>query len=129
MIFQTQNQLNCFFFFLFFGIIIGLISLFYFTFFIENFQKKLLKCIISTIFYSLFYILFVILINFFNFGNFSIALFAAYVGGYNLIVFNLKNLVVILETKWYNKIRNLSNRFKQTNTKRIKKSNDNSKKS
>lgn len=104
MIFQTQNQLNCFLIFIFCGIIIGLISQIYFLFFLINFQKKPTKIIFFTFFYSFFYIFYVFLLNIFNFGKFSLSLFFAYVIGFLWIKFILSKLVVILEKKWYNTI-------------------------
>ena len=128
MIFQTQNQLNSLMIFSFAGIVIGLFSIIYFLFFTVIFQKKLIKNIIIAVFYAFFSIIFVILINLFNFGTFSLSLLASFISGLLLIRFSLKNLVVILEKKWYTKINNIFKKLK-SNIKRKPKTNDTSKES
>lgn len=101
MIFQTQNQLNCFFIFIFFGIITGIIFNISNLIFLKNYQKKLIKLILNTVFYSFFYIFFVFFINFFNFGNFSISLLLAYILGFTLSKRLSFKLIVLLKKKWY----------------------------
>ena len=117
MIFQTQNQLNCVFIFIFFGIIVGLISIFYFLFFLEKYQKNLIKILINTVFYAFFSVFFAILINYFNFGKFSIVLFVLYSIGYVWIRILSGKLVVFLQNLWYNKIinyvLNIKSKFKR----------------
>ena len=122
MIFQTQNQLNCIFIFLFFGIAIGVFSIFYFLFFAEKIQKKLIKSLIDIVFYSFFGVFFIFLINFFNIGYFSFSLLSSYIVGYKWIKFSLKNLVVILEQKWYTRINNLLKKRKPKTNDRSKES-------
>lgn len=107
MIFETQNQLYCFFIFLFFGIVLGIISIIYFLFTLLNFQKKLLKNIFLTVFYAIFSVFFVFFINFFNFGKFEVAPLIAYLIGFIWIKTLFKNLLVILENKWYNTLKKI----------------------
>ena len=126
MIFQTQNQLNCFLIFIFFGIILGIIFNFYNLIFLKNYQKKLTILILNTIFYAFFYIFFVILINFLNFGHFSTTLFFSYILGFITSKRLSFNLVVIFEKKWYTIIKLL---FKKQQNKRKPNSNEQSKKS
>lgn len=94
--------MNCFLLFLFSGIILGLISQMFFTLTLKKYQKIYLKIIFDAIFYTFFSIIFCFLINFFNFGQYSFALILAYVLGYIWIKNIDKNLIVFLETKWYN---------------------------
>ena len=102
MIFQTLNQTNIFFIFMFFGAIFGLFALFCFSFFLINFKKKIKKNIIKAVFYSIFSGFFVILLFFFNFGKFSLTLLFAFICGYIWIKHLTRNLLVILQNKWYN---------------------------
>ena len=114
MIFQTQNQIYCFFIFIFFGIILGLISILFFSFTLIKFQKNLIKTIFLTIFYSIFAIFFVILLNFFNFGKFNIVPLFAYIIGFLWIKQLLKNLLVIFQNKWYNIFNKFLTKFKKS---------------
>jgi len=102
MIFQTQNQLNCIFIFIFFGIVLGFVLKIFNLIFLEKYQKKSIKIIINSIFYSIFNIFFIFLINFFNFGNFSLVLILCYIFGFAIIKNHTFKLVVFLEKKWYN---------------------------
>lgn len=113
MIFLTLNQFNNFLIFIFFGLIFGLIyNIFKIIFVIKKIDKIkknifnfLKNTIFFTIFYSIFTIIFVFLLNFYNYGNFSLALlFALFLGK---IWFDSisKNLVVFLQNKWYNFIK------------------------
>lgn len=104
MIFKTNLQLNCFLIFLFFGIIIGFISNCYDLIFLKNYQKKLKKIVFDCIFYVFFSIFYVFLINYFNFGHYSIALILSYIFGFWIAKTLLRKTVVILQSKWYNKI-------------------------
>ncbi len=101
MIFSTINQINCFITFLFFGIIFGIILNVFSIIFIKKYLKIYQKIIFESIFYTLFAILFIIFINFFNFGQLSLALVFAFVLGIIWINRLSKNLVDFLSTKWY----------------------------
>lgn len=121
MIFSTQPQLNCVLIFIFFGIITGLILSILSIIFLKSHQKKLLKLIFLTSFYAFFSVLFVFLLNFFNFGKFSIVLLLAYLCGFKAINFQLDKLVVIFEKSWYNKISKIFNQlFSRLNKRKIK---------
>jgi hypothetical protein len=122
MIFETQNQLNLFFVFLFFGFIAGI----FYLIFLINFHKKLLNLLKNILFYSFFFIFFVFLLNFFNFGKFSLTLFSSYICGYLWIIFILRKLVVILKIKCYTKLNNF---IKANKNKRENPRNEQSKKS
>ena len=102
MIFSTINQLNCFILFLFFGIIFGIIYLIFSVLFLKKYQKIFQKIIFEGIFYTFFSIFYVFLINFYNFGKFSLVLIFGCVLGFLWIKFMLKNLVVFFENLWYN---------------------------
>ena len=129
MIFQNQHHLNCVLIFIFFGLIVGLVSIIYFCFFALNFRKKIIKSILNAIFYAFFSTFFIFLINLFNFGHFSLTLLCLYFLGFYTARKSLKNLVVILEAKWYNSIKGFAENFKTQNTKRKLKENDSPKKS
>ncbi len=121
MIFSTQSQLNCLLIFLFCGFICGIILSVLNIIFLKNYQKKLIKTLFDSVFCVFFCIFFIILLNFFNFGKFSIVLFLSfYLGKFWIQTLN-KNLVVIFENSWYNKIKNIANqissRFRKRNTK------------
>lgn len=126
MIFQTQNQLNYFLIFIFFGFILGTIFNVYNLIFLKNYQKKLINLILGTVFYSFFCIFYVIFIIFFNFGNFSVTLFISYILGFIITKKRTFNLVVIFEKKWYTIIKLL---FKKQQNKRKPNSNEQPKKS
>ena len=112
MIFSSLNQVNCFLLFLFCGIILGLISQIFFTLTLKKYQKIYLKIIFDTIFYAFFSIIFCFLINFFNFGQYSFALIMSYLLG-DIWKKNIdKNLIVFLETKWYNIINKFTTHLK-----------------
>lgn len=121
MIFSTQTQLNCLLIFIFFGIITGIISSILNIIFLKNYQKKLINYLFDSVFCAIFCIFFVILLNFYNFGKFSIILLCAFYGGKIWMNHTLKNLVVILENSWYNKIKkdfkHMLSIFKKTSTK------------
>lgn len=106
MIFQTQNQVNNFLIFVFFGLIIGLISSIYFLIFFKNFQKIIVKNVLNLIFYTFFCIFYIFLTNIFNFGNFSLVLLFAYYLPYIFIKHITRKLVGVLEKKWYTIITN-----------------------
>lgn len=112
MIFQTQNQVNIILIFIFFGILLGFISIVFFTLFLKNFQKILIKSIINCVFYVFFSVFFIFLLNFFNFGKFNLTLTLCYIFGFAWFVFLCRNLVVILEKKWYNIIKSKFKTFK-----------------
>ncbi len=101
MIFSTFNQLNCFLLFLFFGIVFGFIIQILFLVVLKKYQKNYLKIIFDGIFYSIFAIVYVILLNFYNFGEFSISLIFAYIIGFLWIKYVTKKIFAILENKWY----------------------------
>lgn len=123
MIFATFTQFNCFISFIFFGLIIGIFHTLFKIFFIPNLNrynnkeiKKSKKNFIiiqkicsETIFFTIFCVFFEILLNFFNFGKFSLSLFLAYFIGYFWINCSLKNLVALSQTLWYN----ILNKFRQ----------------
>lgn len=124
MIFSTTSQLNIFLIFVFYGIIAGFISSFISIIFLKNYQKKLIKSLFLVAFYSFFSIIFVFLINFFNFGKFSIVLLSAFILGFALTKSLFKKLVVILQNSWYNilirRLNKVLNRFKKTKEKQKK---------
>ena len=101
MIFSTLNQFNCFVSFLFFGILVGLIyNLFCILFckkYLNFYQKNIFFCIFS----AFFIVFFTFLKNYFNFGIFSLSLFAFYFMGFLWCCKLLKNLVVFFSNKWY----------------------------
>ena len=103
MIFQTQNQLNCFLIFVFAGVIIGIFSQFYFLFFLINFKKNITKTIFLTLFYIVFCLFFIFLLFFLNFGKFSLVLFLGFILGFGWIKNTFKKSFVILEKRWYTK--------------------------
>lgn len=113
MIFQTQNQVNSLFIFIFFGFIIGVLSILFFTFFIENFQKKPIKYAINTLFYAFFCCFFVFLLNLFNFGKFSTTLIFAYTISFILTKHSTQKLVVILQKKWYTIVNKIFSKIKK----------------
>ena len=102
MIFSTQNQLDCFLIFLFCGIIFGLFLLIFNILFFRKNTKILIKNITNCIFSAIFLILFAILLNFFNFGKFSISLLLSFFLGYLWFIWLSSNLVVFLKNKCYN---------------------------
>lgn len=105
MIFSTQNQLYILLIFLLGGIISGICSSFFSIIFLKKYQKNLVKSVFLSVFYLFFCVFFIFLLNFFNFGNFSLILVLSYLIGF-LSTKNLtKNLVVILQDLWYNKIK------------------------
>jgi len=112
MIFSTQHQLNCLILFVFFGLLIGIIYCLFQIIFLKKYQKKLIKCIFFSVFCSIFCIFYVFLINFFNFGKFSIVLFFTYGFGFFWINKLCKNLVVIFENKWYTIINKIKTKIK-----------------
>ncbi len=101
MIFSTINQLNCFLIFLVFGFLCAIIYNLFFIIFCINFSKDFKKIIFQSIIFSTFSIFFVFLLNYFNFGKISIALFLAFVVGFFWFNKLAKNLVVFLSLKWY----------------------------
>ncbi len=105
MIFSTQNQLNSFLIFILFGLIFGFILQILNIIFLKKYQKNFLKIIFDTIFYGFFSIFFVFLLNFFNFGKFSMTLCLASIIGFLWMKKLTKNLVAFFETKWYNFIK------------------------
>jgi len=116
MIFSTQHQLITTLIFVFCGILSGLILSTLNILFCINFYKKLLKNIINCILSLFFCIIFTYFLNFFNFGKFSLVLVFAYIFGFWLIKNLLKQLVVILENLWYNKIKKIF-KFKRKSNK------------
>ena len=102
MIFETQTQFTCLIICVFFGFIVGIIYLLYNLFFTINFKKSSVKTIFFSVFYMFFAIFFIILINFFNYGKFSIVLSCGYIGGFIWAKNIFSNSVVYLEKKWYN---------------------------
>lgn len=121
MIFSTYHQLNSLLIFLFCGLFAGLILSLLNIIFLKNYQKKLIKTIFNTVFYTFFCAFFIILLNFFNFGKFSLSLFSIFCFGKFWIQSLSKNLVVILENSWYNKVKKISiqifSKFRKRNTK------------
>lgn len=105
MIFSTNNQLNCFLIFSFFGILTGLIFNFFFVIFLKKYQKNIKKIIFDAIFCLFFCIFYIFLINIFNLGIFSISLLVAFSAGLFFSKKATRNLVVFLENKWYNTIK------------------------
>ena len=101
MIFATQNQFNSFLIFVFAGIILGLISQLFFIIFLKKHQKIFLKIIFDTIFYTFFSIFWIFLLNFFNFGKFSITLCSASIVGFVWIKKLTNKTVAFFEDKWY----------------------------
>ena len=101
MIYLTTNQLNCFLIFLCAGFLISFIYNLISIIFCLNFGKILKKIIINSVFYSIFAIIFVFLINFFNFGKFSISLLAGLILGFLWLNKLVNILVVFLQNKWY----------------------------
>lgn len=118
MIFSTFNQVNCFLVFLFFGFVLGFLDCLFSVIFLKNYQKNFLKCVFDTIFYTFLSIIFIFLLNFYNFGEFSVALIFAYILGFYLIKKLMKKLVAFLINKWYNIFKKLK---VKKNEKRIKK--------
>jgi len=104
MIFSTNHQVNCFLIFVFLGIIFSIFYNCINILFFKNFTKNYKKIIKNSVFYSIFSIFFVILLNFFNFGLFSISLLLATFAGYVWTNLTIKKLVVFLQTLWYNKL-------------------------
>jgi len=118
MIFSTQNQLDCFLIFLFFGILFGFIlSLFDLIFFRKN-EKIIIKNITNCIFSAIFLIFFTILLNIFNFGKFSLTLLFSI--SFGLLAFKrlVSNLVVFLQNKCYNVFKSKPRRTKKCKVKR-----------
>lgn len=115
MIFITNNQLNCFLLFLFFGIVAGFLYQIFCVIFLKNYQKIYLKSIFNGIFCIFFGIFYVILINFYNFGKYPLALLAAFLVGFFWIKKLMFNLVVFLQNKWYNCVKRLKKNEKSTN--------------
>lgn len=120
MIFSSFNHVNCFLVFLFFGIILGFIDSLISIIFLKKYQKKFVIPIFDVIFYTIFTLLFVFLLNFYNFGEFSLTIVLAYILGFYWIKKELKNLVAFLQGKWYNVFSKI--RIKRKNEKHIKKS-------
>ena len=109
MIFLTNNQLNCFLVFLFFGIICGIIYQLFCIIFLKKYQKNIIKSVFNGIFCTFFCIFYIFLINFFNFGKFPLALILAFLVGFFWIEKLLRNLVVFLQNKWYTCIKRRKN--------------------
>ena len=104
MIFSTLNQLNCFLLFIFFGLIFVFFYNFASILFLKKYQKIFQKIIFDSVFFSFFSIFYVFLINFYNFGIFSITLILGYLFGFLWLKNLSKNLVVFLQEKWYNSL-------------------------
>lgn len=126
MIFSTFNQINTFLVFLFLGVVFGFVFHFVKLLYREkaeiNFKnkstkkfkiklkillKKLIlfkKIIINSLFYLIFGVIFAILINFYNFGIFSIVLLSSSISGFIWSYKSTKNLVVFLQKFWYTKV-------------------------
>lgn len=102
MIFATNNQLNCFILFIFFGLILGGIFQLLSIIFFKKYQKNWEKIVFESIFYTFFCIFFVILSNIFNFGLFSFALVLAYLIGFIWTNKLSAKLVGKIQNKWYN---------------------------
>ncbi len=115
MIFITNNQLNCFLVFLFFGLICGIAYQFFCVLFLKKYQKNIIKTIFDGIFCAFFCIFYIFLINIFNFGKFPLALALAFLLGFLWIKKLLCNLVVFLQNKWYNCIKRIKNHEKSIN--------------
>ncbi len=103
MIFATNNQLNCFILFLFFGILIGIIFQLIFIIIFKKNKKIWKNIIIDTIFCTIFLIVFDFLLNFYNFGKFSFVLIFAYLFGYFWIKKLSKKIVDKCAKVCYNK--------------------------
>ena len=114
MIFSTSSQVNTFLIFIFCGIIFEIFQSFISAIFLLNRQKNLIKSLFLCVFYVFFSVFFIILINFFNFGNFSITLTVATLIGKIVTNFCCKKSFVILENLWYTTLR------KHTKEKKIK---------
>lgn len=110
MIFSTISQLNCVLIFCFFGIVCSIVLTSFSILFVLNFHKNFIKTLINMVIYIIFSIFFVILLNFFNFGNFSLTLFIVY--SLSFITFKIlsRKSVVFLQTLWYNKIKKIFKR-------------------
>lgn len=117
MIFQTNNQLNCFLIFIFLGFVFGLIFNVINILILNNFQKKLIKTIKNTLFFTLFSCFYIIFINIFNIGEFSLTLTLGYLLGFFWLVLSTKKSVVFLQEKWYN----IFNKFKKVENERKRK--------
>lgn len=104
MIFSTLNQINCFILFLFFGFIFGIFFQIFSVLFLKKYQKIFQKIVFEGIFYTIFLTFLVFLLNFYNFGQFSLTLLAGYILGFLWLKKLTNNLVVFLENKWYNNI-------------------------
>ena len=74
MIFQTENQINVFLIFLFFGLICCLLFNLLKTLFLINFFKNFIKILFYCVFYCVFSCFFVILLIFYNYGKFSFSI-------------------------------------------------------
>lgn len=107
MIFSTLNQLNCWLIFLILGFCFAIIyDLFYTLLKIKKPHKKLKnikKILFESIFFSFFSIIFIFLLNYFNFGELSIALIFASILGFLWMSKLIKNLVVFFKNKCYTK--------------------------
>ncbi len=113
MIFSTQNQFNCFLIFIFFGIILGVLFSIQNILFLRKNEKFIKKIILDCIFYMFFSIFFIILINFFNFGKFSLTLLLAFILGFETSKRLLLKTVVFLQNKWYNVVNKFFKRSKK----------------
>lgn len=111
MIFTSLNQLNIIFIFIFCGILIGFISSFVFIIFLKKHQKKLIKIIFDSIFYAFLSFFYVVLLNFLNFGKFSVSLLLSFIAGYKWSTTLLNKSVVFFERKCYNKFNNKMKSF------------------
>ena len=113
MIFSSNNQLNCFFVFLFFGFLCGIISQIIFAIFLKNHQNKIIKPIFDTIFYTFLTIFYTFLTIYFNFGEFSLVLLLSFLVGFFWVKNITKKMFVIFENKCYNILTKLFQRKKR----------------
>ena len=124
MIFNTLSQLNLVVIFLFFGLICGFISIFYFAITSKNYNKNLINLIFNCIFYAFLSVFYVFLLIFFNFGKFSLILFAAFSLGFIWTKKLLNKLLVILEKKCYTTYKKLIRNSTHISNQRKQKNND-----
>ena len=108
MIFLTNNQLNCFLLFLFFGILIGIIFQLIFVIILKKYKKIWQNIIIDTVFCTIFLIIFDFLLNFYNFGKLSLTLILAYLLGYFWICKLTKKTVDKCNKLWYTMLKGKS---------------------
>lgn len=114
MIFSSTNQVNILFIFCSAGIASAIFFAAFSIIFLKNYLKKIKKTLFFALFYAFYYVFFIILINFFNFGKFSLSLLISYILSFKLVELLLRNLVVIFEKRWYNKFIKITNSIRST---------------